>query len=74
MRNMEMGRTCCVSDVTCHSAVKYGMALLGSALAIVEFRTVVIVVKEIQAFFLYIGIMDQQDRPRQHDYGIDQVR
>lgn len=33
------------------------MALLGSALAIVEFMTVVIVVKEIQAFFLYIDIM-----------------
>lgn len=48
-----MGKTFSVSDVTCHSAVKYGMALLGSELPMVEFMTVVIVVKTMKPFFIY---------------------
>lgn len=45
-----MGKTSSVCDATPHSLVKYGMALLGRELLIVELMTVVIVVNTIMAF------------------------
>lgn len=46
-----MGNVFCVWEVTPHSLVKYGMALLGRALPIVELTTVTMEVKTIKAFF-----------------------
>lgn len=46
-----MGNVFCICDVTPHSFVKYGMALLGSALPIVELTTVTMLAKTINDFF-----------------------
>lgn len=45
-----MGKTFSVVEEMPHSLEKYGVALLGSELAIVEFMTVVMVVITINAF------------------------
>lgn len=49
---MEIGNTFSVSEVMFHSLVKYGVALLGSELPIVELMTVVMVVNTTNPFFL----------------------
>jgi len=49
---MAIGRVLCICEVTPHSLVKYGMALLGSALPMVELTTITILMKTIKAFFL----------------------
>lgn len=50
-----MGSTFSVAEVTPHSLIIKGMALLGSELAIVEFITVLMVVKRTKPFFLCNG-------------------
>lgn len=51
IRNVEIGNTFSVVEVIPHSLMKYGMALLGSELAMVELMTVVIVVIKMNSFF-----------------------
>lgn len=62
-----MGKVLCIWEVTPHSLVRYGMALLGSALPMVEFTTITILVKTIKAFFPYIAyqLIRLDDRRRQ---------
>lgn len=51
MRNMEMGNTFSVVEAIPHSLAMYGIALLGSELAMVEFMTVVMAVIKMNSFF-----------------------
>lgn len=55
MRNVEIGSTLSVVEVTPHSLTMKGMALLGSELAIVEFTTVFMAVHRINHFFFCEG-------------------
>lgn len=48
-----MGNTFCVEDVTPHSAVMYGMALLGRALPMVELVITMMVMKTIHFFLKF---------------------
>lgn len=53
IKNVEMGNTFSVDELTPHSFAIYGIALLGKELAIVELITVVMVVNKMNDFFLY---------------------
>lgn len=55
-----MGKTFSVSDEIFHSAVKYGIALLGRALPIVELMTVVIVVQSMKLFLAYTSSVSRR--------------
>jgi len=69
IRNVEIGSTFSVADVTPHSFMIKGMALLGSELAIVEFITVVMVVNRMKAFLLCNKIRLQAERASQQRTG-----